>query len=58
MNATALLEKLNTRDIAERIAHLTAERKAMMTLLRAARARERAQRTAKSRTAQEGRHDA
>ena len=60
MDATALLAQLDPAEISERIDRLTAERKALMTLLRAARARQRASRVRPEQApdAVEGRADA
>ncbi|MDY0168500.1 MAG: hypothetical protein RBS80_18265 [Thermoguttaceae bacterium] len=57
MDATALLARLDSREISDRIDRLTAERKALITLLRAARARERASRARHAPDREEGRRD-
>lgn len=50
MDAKLIVEQLDTRDIAERLEALEAERKALMILSRAAKARERAIARRSSRT--------
>jgi len=43
-NAASILEQLDSREIADRLDQLDGERRALMTLLRAAKAKERGQR--------------
>jgi len=54
MNAQTILDQLNAREIAERLEQIDAERKALLTLLRAAKQRERGQKSAKPQQANEG----
>ena len=47
-NAVSILQQLDSGEISERLTELNGERKALMTLLRAAKARERSIATRKS----------